>query len=823
MKKFSWVVVLVAIVATLSVSQKDVMSANGSAGGRRGTGALPREGKPQYTALDDKWNRSGELPDAVDLSETQYFPPIGDQGAVGSCVAWATTYYQFTYQVAQMKEWDAKIKRYQFSPKWTYNYINKGVDGGAQEVDAYAILRHHGAASWNEFPYDENYREWSHDTDVMRRALTYRVSEVTYESFAPDDEKTPITSNKSPCLDRMKQLLNDGKPLVVSSDVGNAQGNTFGDWTFKTSEAGEVAVRQWNWTPLREGHAVTIVGYDDDLSYDLNEDGFIQEFEQGAFKVANSWGTRFKNDGFVWVMYDALNAESNASRLNGYSRNPIFEHYAYYTIEVEEYEPQMTAEVTLHQKNRSKVRISLAEHDGQVVNENRYVTMLNYAGGDHTIGSTASSNTATFYFDFGPLLDADWRTRDWCVVVDDNGTDTTQTRVSSVKIVRDGTEVLSRASNESFSSATRIISTSASNTISTTQVAATKNSAIRSATEIVMGACVPVNVTEEEEGRFYAFTPTYSSEYVIASYSTGRVNPVVYVHEGVYGETGGDDDGSGGRDFRLQQPMVAGQTYYIEASSYWPDSSYTFTVLPVTGVDVTGTFLDANFLAAVREALGIRQRPIFDYDVSGVASLDVRGRGIADLSGIGWFGSLSSLDCGDNQLTALDVSHNTKLTFLSCVNNNIPSIGAIIGWQLAPGLVAGGTFLYDAEVVPPGNLPIAAGPSGNQGSVDSSGKKPVRNVGSKRLSRPKGLKLTTKRAVWKGVKGNSGYTLKLYQVGRKKPIKTASIGKGKTAYKIPKRLFQKGRKYRFTLVAKGKGEYKNSKQAKGGVLKVKAT
>ena len=35
---------------------------------------------------------------------------------------------------------------------------------------------------------------------------------------------------------------------------------------------------------------MTIVGYDDDIWYDINEDGKVQEGEKGAFKVANSWG-----------------------------------------------------------------------------------------------------------------------------------------------------------------------------------------------------------------------------------------------------------------------------------------------------------------------------------------------------------------------------------------------------------------------------------------------------------------------------------------------------------------------------------------------------
>ena len=55
-------------------------------------------------------------------------------------------------------------------------------------------------------------------------------------------------------------------------------------------------------------HAMTIVGYDDTLKFDLNENGKIEDKEKGAFLVANSWGTEWKrgNKGFIWAPYGVL-------------------------------------------------------------------------------------------------------------------------------------------------------------------------------------------------------------------------------------------------------------------------------------------------------------------------------------------------------------------------------------------------------------------------------------------------------------------------------------------------------------------------------------
>ena len=54
----------------------------------------------------------------------------------------------------------------------------------------------------------------------------------------------------------------------------------------------------------------------------LNEDGIIQNYEKGAFKIVNSWGERYGNDGYMWVMYDALNRVSNATNQNVPNREP---------------------------------------------------------------------------------------------------------------------------------------------------------------------------------------------------------------------------------------------------------------------------------------------------------------------------------------------------------------------------------------------------------------------------------------------------------------------------------------------------------------------
>ena len=88
-------------------------------------------------------------------------------------------------------------------------------------------------------------------------------------------------------------------------------------------------------------------------------------------------------------------------------------------------------------------------------------------------------------------------------------------------------------------------------------------------------------------------------------------------------------------------------------------------------------------------------------------------------------------------------------------------------------------------------------------------------IAKKALAKPTKLKITTKKASWKKVSNNNGYTLKVMQ--GKKTVFTVQVKKNKTSHTFTKtqlKKLKKGKKYHFTLKAKGKGNYKNSKTVK---------
>ena len=65
---------------------------------------------------------------------------------------------------------------------------------------------------------------------------------------------------------------------------------------------------------------------------------------------------------------------------------------------------------------------------------------------------------------------------------------------------------------------------------------------------------------------------------------------------------------------------------------------------------------------------------ILNSDAVAVDTLRIAVKGIANLSGIEAFTSLTFLSCWGNQLTSLDVSSNTALTTLDCAQNKLTSL-----------------------------------------------------------------------------------------------------------------------------------------------------
>ncbi|MCW3160700.1 C1 family peptidase [Chryseobacterium oryctis] len=189
--------------------------------------------------------------------------PVGNQGAEGSCVAWATA-----YAAASSLEYNFKGMTFPNatrSPEYVYNQIKIGTCAqGAYVTTGLNLIKNQGVCSWSEMPYTDTSCSTLPNTAQKNAASTHK-----FTSWATVN-KTDLTA--------VKTLLSMKLPVIIAVTVDDAfynMGST--GWIWKSHSGKNYG-----------GHAICVVGYDD---------------AKQAFKVQNSWGTSWGQSGYFWIDY----------------------------------------------------------------------------------------------------------------------------------------------------------------------------------------------------------------------------------------------------------------------------------------------------------------------------------------------------------------------------------------------------------------------------------------------------------------------------------------------------------------------------------------
>ncbi|MBF0211861.1 MAG: hypothetical protein HQK68_13355 [Desulfamplus sp.] len=207
----------------------------------------------------------GEQPTAprsVDLSAN--FPNPGDQGNQSSCVGWATAYALKSYQEKVELGWTLNTPSHLFSPAFIYNQINDGQDQGSYIYEALDLAVNKGVATLATMPYSAKDYITQPSAAAFSEALKFKAA--SWKRVSGSTQIKAALANRKPVVGGItvyQQLMElSGSNSVYNTAYGNNQG----------------------------GHAITIVGYDDDKY-------------GGAFKVINSWSQNWGDRGFFWMPY----------------------------------------------------------------------------------------------------------------------------------------------------------------------------------------------------------------------------------------------------------------------------------------------------------------------------------------------------------------------------------------------------------------------------------------------------------------------------------------------------------------------------------------
>jgi Papain family cysteine protease len=220
------------------------------------------------------------LPAAVLVNGT-YLPPVGSQGTLGDCTAWASTYGLATFTAARAGNYAPTTPDLQASPAYIYIQVkegegDQGVCNGSPFTPYFKILDAGGTPTLASAPAGTCATLWS---------------EYGGKTLAPDAafDVGAVRALDPANLSGIKTILYWGGVLVFATelytDFGEYRGTPVpyvGNGVFLPGEGP---------TDKHAAHCMMIVGYDDHI---------------GAFKIQNSWGTHWGSNGFVWMAYETF-------------------------------------------------------------------------------------------------------------------------------------------------------------------------------------------------------------------------------------------------------------------------------------------------------------------------------------------------------------------------------------------------------------------------------------------------------------------------------------------------------------------------------------
>lgn len=214
-------------------------------------------------------NIPDNLPATFDLSS--FLPEVGNQGRLGSCTAWATAYYGRSL-LSNYSENTSRVANVRLSPSYIYNQLTKGQCKGTSIGSAMQLLVDEGASEWDIFPYQSTGCNVQPNENQRVNASEYKMNDYK------------ILSGVN-LVAEVKTLITQGKPVVVSMGLDKEFG--------KKDELGLTAYRphKVKKDEVYGAHAMLVVGYSN---------------QNKAFKLVNSWGEEWGDDGFVWVDYEAF-------------------------------------------------------------------------------------------------------------------------------------------------------------------------------------------------------------------------------------------------------------------------------------------------------------------------------------------------------------------------------------------------------------------------------------------------------------------------------------------------------------------------------------
>ncbi|MEA3451383.1 MAG: hypothetical protein U9Q83_05710, partial [Bacteroidota bacterium] len=346
----------------------------------------------------DKKYKAKVLPEILDNTDLKYFRPIFNQ-TNGCCAQASGVAYNFTYEMNRARNTSANVATNQYPSHYTYNFLNSGRGSlGSWYFDGWNIIKANGCPSvdlYGGLAQDTTY--WMSGFSDYETSMNNKV----VENFNID-----VSTEQG--LNNLKYWMYDhGDGSPDGGIVNFAAGISVSGYNIVYDSI----ITRW---ASSVNHAMTFVGWNDLVGYDVNNDGQItnnidinddgvvdmKDWERGAMIMVNSWGEYWARSGKAYVLYRLLALPSSEGGIG--TGNMVS------SINVrEQYTKKLTMRVSMNHSERSRIKIVAGVSANTSASEPDYTIsfpLFNYQGGLYNMRGENNTDDIEFSLDITSLL-----------------------------------------------------------------------------------------------------------------------------------------------------------------------------------------------------------------------------------------------------------------------------------------------------------------------------------------------------------------------------------------------------------------------------------
>lgn len=337
-----------------------------------------------------------QRPDHVNNATTLFFPPVFNQDG-GSCGSASRIGYMFTHEINAYRGTDASLPENIYPTHFTWLLTNShsGKEGMAR-ANGIPNSVVYGGNTYSRMFGNQDCADpdfgWMQGYDKWYSAMFNRIEQNSFSPYGLDTEKGREYIKNWLWNHQGDNQFYAGGICGIGVASACKQADIGDDPEGKNRAAGVVGqkyVTRWG-----DGvdHALTIVGYDDRIVFDLDSNkvyGERDKDECGAWIIVNSWGNRWANQGFIYCPYKY---SFPVRQHEGGAWKPEFYHIR------KNYRPLRTLKLRMDYDHRSELKLKVGISSNPAATEPETLTELEhfkFAGDGRTRRDPISPDAAT--------------------------------------------------------------------------------------------------------------------------------------------------------------------------------------------------------------------------------------------------------------------------------------------------------------------------------------------------------------------------------------------------------------------------------------------